>query len=190
MPKPRYRVQASGTTKTYVYCWIAARKALKQAEARKPGFFYYCMMAGVFAAFAVEAFLSHAGQKTMHDWAALERRLGPREKLLLLRQVARWSADESKRPFQTLRQMLHLRDALAHGKTITVDVDVLLEQPPREVDEWPEPEWKKLCTLPSVRRMVEDAEAIIRDLAKQSGSRRDPFGSMGDGSSGVSLLDA
>jgi len=27
---------------------------------------------------------------------------------------------------------------------------------------------KKLCTVPSVKRMVEDAEAIIRDLAKQS----------------------
>ena len=190
MSKPRYRVQASGTTNTYAYCWITARKALKHAEAREAGHFYFCMMAGVFAAFAVEAFLNHTGQQRMHDWATLERRLGPRDKLLLLRQVARWSVDESKRPFQTLRQMLRLRDALAHGKTVTVDTDVVLKQPPRDVDEWPEPEWKKLCTVPSVKLMVEDAEAIIRDLAKQSGWSRDPLSSVGHGSSSVGLLDA
>ena len=186
---PRFRLQASGTTNTYVYCWIAATRALKQAEARKPGNLYCCMMAGVFAAFAVEAFLNHIGQRKMRDWANFERRLGPREKLLLLRQVAHWSVDESRRPFQTLQEMFRLRDALAHGKTETVVKDTVLKQPPRDVDEWPEPRWKTLCTVPSVKRMVKDAEAIIRDLAKQSGSSRDPLANPGHGSSDVSLVE-
>ncbi len=186
MTKPRFRVQAAGTTNTYVYCWIASRRALKQAETGESGNFYDRMMAGVFAAFSVEAFLNHIGQRRMRDWASLERRLGPREKLLLLRQVVHWSVDESKRPFQTLHEMLRLRDALAHGKTETVVKDVVLKKPPRDVDRWPEPRWRTLCSLPSVKRMVEDAEAIIRDLAKQSGSSRDPLVSTGHGSSGVS----
>ena len=189
MSRRRFRIQASGTTNTYVYCWIAATRALKEAEAQELGSFYSCMMAGVFAAFAVEAFLNHIGRQKIRAWADIERRLGPREKLLLLRQVAHWSVDESRRPFQTLRKMLQLRDALAHGKTETVVSDAVLKRRPKEVNEWPEPKWKRLCTIPSVKRMVNDAEAIIRDLAKQSGSSRDPLCSPGHGSSGVSILE-
>jgi hypothetical protein len=186
MSKTRYKVEASSTTRTYVYCWIGARKGLKQAEAVKTGSFYFRMMAGVFAAFAVEAFLNHAGQKKIREWKELERRLAPREKLILLRYIAGWSYDESRRPFQTLRQMLRLRDALAHGKTIQKNVTVILEQLPWNGDELPEPEWKKLCSFPMVKRMVDDAEAIIRDLAKQSGFSGDPFRSGTHGSIGFS----
>jgi hypothetical protein len=190
MNKPRYRLQASGTTNTYAYCWIAASRAVKLAEARPPGYLYHCMTAGVFAAFAVEAFLNHIGQMKVRDWSTLERRLGPREKLVLLRQVVCWSFDEGKRPYQGLRNMLRLRDSLAHGKTVTVNEDVVVAQLPSDDVRWPEPDWKRLCTAPSVKRMVEDAEAIIRDLAKQSGIARDPLASTGHGHSGIQLLDA
>jgi hypothetical protein len=185
----RYRVEATGTTKTYVYCYAAARRALTQAEREEPGYFYFCMLAGVFSAFTVEAFLNHIGQSRVRDWDVLERKLGPRDKLVVLRQVAHWSADESKRPFQTLSKMLRLRDALAHGKTVTVATDVVLKRHPRDPERLPEPEWKSLCTIVSVRRMVEDCEAIIRDLHRQSGSSRDPFASPGHGSSGVTLIE-
>ncbi len=43
----------------------------------------------------------------------------------------------------------------------------------------------KLCSLPSVTRMVEDAEAMIRDLHAQSGSKLDPFDFLGHGSIGA-----
>ena len=185
----RYRVQSSTTTHTYVYCHTAAHSALKEAERKLPGYFYFCMMAGVFSAFTVEAFLNHLGQKRLRDWETLERRLGPREKLLVLRHMAHWSVDESRRPFQTLRSMLRLRDALAHGRTITTTADVILKSEPRDADRWPEPKWKKLCSLSSVKRMVEDADAIVMDLNRQAGSTRDPFASPGHGSSGVNEVE-
>ena len=81
----KYRIQASTTTNTYVYCRIAALNALKKAQEQKPGWFYFAMMAGVFAAFTIEGYLNHLGQKQIRDWNELERKLGPREKLLLLR---------------------------------------------------------------------------------------------------------
>ena len=67
MSAARFRVQASGTTNTYVYCWLAARKALKQADAKQPGYLYFCMMAAVFAAFAVEAYLNHVGARRIPE---------------------------------------------------------------------------------------------------------------------------
>lgn len=183
----KYRLQATTTTHTYVYCWIAARQALKRAQEEPRGSFYFNTMAGVFAAFTVEAFLNHLGQRRVPDWEVFERKLGPRGKLLLLQQQLRFSADQGKRPFQPFYNMLRLRDALAHGKTVTVATDVVVDNPEDESARYPEPKWKKLCTVASVSRMVADAELIVRDLSAATGSKRDPFASPGHGSSEITL---
>jgi hypothetical protein len=188
--RKKYRIQASTTTNTYVYCRIAARDALKKAQEQQQGWFYFAMMAGVFAAFTVEGYLNHLGQKQVRDWSELERKLGPREKLLLLRDMLHLSVDIARRPFQTLRDMLRLRDALAHGKTLTVRSDRVVADPDDETARYPQPDWKKLCSLRSVGRMVEDAEKMVRHLCFHSGSKRDPFVSPGGGSSGVEELKA
>jgi hypothetical protein len=183
--RKKYRIQASTTTNTYVYCRIAARDALKKAQEKQQGWFYFAMMAGVFAAFTVEGYLNHLGQKRVRDWSELERKLGPREKLLLLRDMLHLSVDMARRPFQTLRDMLRLRDALAHGKTLTVPSDSVVGDPDDETARYPQPGWKQLCSLRSIERMVEDAEKMVRHLCAESGSKRDPFVSPGGGSSGV-----
>ena len=182
--RKKYRIQASTTTNTYVYCWIAACDALKKAQEHQQGWFYFAMMAGVFAAFTVEGYLNHLGQKRVHDWNEIERKLGPREKLLLLRNMLHLSVDIARRPFQTLSDMLRLRDALVHGKTLTVTSNNVVGDPDDEKARYPQPDWKKLCNLSSVERMVEDAEKMVRHLCTQSGSKRDPFVSPGGGSSG------
>ena len=183
--RKKYRIQASTTTNTYVYCRIAARDALKKAKENQPGCFYFAMMAGVFAAFTVEGYLNHLGQKRVRDWNELERKLGPREKLLLLREMLHISVDMSKRPFQTLNKILRLRDALAHGKTLTVKSINIVNNPNDENAQYPQPDWKKLCSLRSVERMVEDAEKMVYHLCEQSGSKRNPFASPEGGTSGV-----
>jgi hypothetical protein len=184
--RKQYRVQASTTTNTYVYCWNTAREALRRAQQNAGGHFYSCMTAGVFAAFTVEAFLNHLGQLRVREWDALERKLGPREKLLLLQQLLHLSVDHSKRPFQTLRDMLRLRDSVAHGKTETVTTDLVVEDPQDDSARYPEPDWKKLCAISSVARMVEDAEAIVRNLSEQLGWEGYPLDSTGHGSTSVS----
>ena len=189
-PRKKYRIQASTTTNTYVYCWIAARNALKIAQERKPGWFYFAMMAGVFSAFTVEGYFNHLGQKRVRDWIELERKLGPREKLLLLRNMLHISVNIARRPFQTLTDILRLRDALAHGKTLTVTSNSVVSDPDDKKAQYPQAGWKKLCSLSSVERMVEDAEKMVRHLSTQSGSQRDPFVSPGGGSSGVEVIEA
>jgi hypothetical protein len=185
--RPKYRVQAERTTLTYVYCWITAKRALKKATAQEAGSFYERMTAAVFSAFTVEGFLNHLGQQRLRtDWDILERRLGPREKLLLLQRLIPLAVDDGKRPFQTLRDMLKVRDSLAHGKTQTVTTDTVVDDPEDESANYPEAPWSKLCSRSSVTLMVQDAEAIVRDLAKQTGSTRDPFSSTGHGGSMVS----
>ena len=181
----RFRLKASATTNTYAYCRIAARDALKQAEKAESGALYFCMMAGVFSAFTVEAFLNHLGRSKVPDWDKKERKLSPSQKLQLLASSRGWALDFGKRPFQTFGSMLSLRDSLAHGKTEEVAADLVMRRPPTDDDRWPQPNWKKLCTVPIAKRMVEDAEAIVKDLNLRSGSSRNPFASLGHGWSGV-----
>lgn len=183
--RKKHRIQASTTTNTYVYCRIAACDALKKAQEEQQGWLYFAMMAGVFAAFTVEGYLNHLGQKQVRDWSEFERKLGPREKLLLLRDMLHLPVDMTRRPFQTLSDMLRLRDALAHGKTLTVRCDRVVGDPGDETARYPQPDWKKLCSLRSIERMIEDAEKIVRHLCAECGSKRDPFMSPGGGSSEV-----
>lgn len=186
----KYLIQASTTTNTYVYCRIASLNALKKAKENQPGWFYFAMMAGVFAAFTVEGYLNHLGQKKVREWNEFERKLGPREKLLLLRDMLHLSIDISKRPYQTLKDMLRLRDALAHGKTLTERSSKIVKNKNDEEANYPQPVWKKLCRLQSVERMVQDAEKIVLNLCEQSGSKRNPFASPESGTSGVDEIIA
>lgn len=183
--KKRYRVRSEMTTNTYVYCWNAARRALEKARENKPGALYFKMMAGVFATFTVEGYLNHLGQKRVRNWSNMERKLGPQEKLLLLSDMLHLSVDTASRPVQTLRDMLQLRDALAHGKTLTEKFEGVIDNPLDEERRYPQPKWKKLCNLDSVERMVEDAEKIIRHLCAELKLRRDPFECSGSGSSKI-----
>ena len=87
----------------------------------------------------------------------------------MLRQLLKFSVDESRRPFQTLRTMLCVRDALAHGKTETLVFDGVIWKEPSDAEKWPEPKWKRLCSLVNTKRMVVDAEAIVRDFTQPNG---------------------
>ncbi len=171
-------VRASTTTRTYVYCRVAARDALAHAKALSSGSFYFYMMAATFAAFTVEAFLNDLGERKVHAWASVERGLGPKEKLTFLTQSLHLQVDHSRRPFQTLRDMVRVRHALAHGRTLESTSEKAVVN---LATDWPDPAWKKPCRPTSVARMVEDAELIVRDLNARVGSRRDPFASLGGG---------
>jgi len=177
MTKKNRPVQASTTTKTYVYCHIAAHNALTHAKRLPTGSFYFYMMAATFSAFTVEAFLNHLGERRVPSWASIERGLGPNEKLVLLEQALHLSVDRSRRPFQTISDMVRVRNALGHGRTL----ETLSDIPVASADGWPEPDWKKLCRPASVSRMVEDADRMVQHLNAKAGAKRDPFFSPGGG---------
>ena len=86
--------------------------------------------------------------------------------------------------------MLRLRDALTHGKTVATPSDLVVGDRNDETAQYPEPDWKKLCSLGSVKRMVEDAEKMVRHLCVESGSKIDPFVIPGSGRSGVEEITA
>ena len=183
----RFRIEASTTTNTYVYCRGVARRTLAVAEHEKRGSFYFCMAAAAFAAFTVEGYLNHVGALRISTWRVREKELSVRAKLTLLRETMNWSFDERKKPFRSLRALLTVRNALAHGKTETIARDVVFNRHPNDDEGYPEPDWKLLCGLEATKRLVEDAEAMIQNLHNQSGFQGDAFETSGHASRTVSF---
>jgi hypothetical protein len=175
--KKKFRVQASNTINTYVYCFIAATQALEHAQKIEEDRFYYCMMAGIFAAFTFEAYLNHIGKK-LPDWDNLEKTLGHSDKLKQLQKSLGFTVDQRRSPYKSIHNIFYLRDSLAHGKTRTITIDKIVKNHQVGSSEYPQVEWKKLCTLPKVTIMVEDVESMIRLINEQLGSKRDPFASL------------
>ncbi len=166
--KQRWNVRSSSTTETYFYCWMTAKDALEQARAASYPPLTQMIVAGVFSALTVEAFLNHLGKEHVPGWDVIERKLSPRGKLQFLQAAFHFKVDSTRRPYQTLREMFDLRDGIAHGKSELVVVVKEVDDPDDESATNTDPDWKKRCTLPLVSRMVEDAERIARDLNEQA----------------------
>lgn len=179
--KMKYKVKASNTTNTYVYCFLTAKQSLEQARKKEDGYLYFCMAAGVFAAFAFEAYLNHIGLNKIKDWVLQEKKLGHKEKLKFLIKRLNININRNIRPFKTLNKIFELRDELAHGKTITKITEKTVKSSKVEQIEFPQVNWKKYCNLSSVEKIVEDVEEMILDINKQLGMTRDPFISPGHG---------
>jgi hypothetical protein len=188
--RKKYKVQASNTTNTYVYCFIAAKQALEQAQKQELGRFYSCMVAGIFAAFTFEAYLNHIGQqKKVRDWDIQEKTRGHRDKLKLLKKSLGFTADLRQTPFKSINNIFYLRDSLAHGKTKTISIDKIVKNHQVGSTEYTQVDWKKLCTLPKVTIMVNDVESMIRSIHQQLGIKRDPFASPEGSYSNVTVFN-
>ena len=73
----------------------------------------------IVAAFKLEAYLNHIGQRIFKCWDDLER-LSPQEKLNVIAQKLGVQKDDIKRPFQTVSQLFHIRNEVAHDKSVSL----------------------------------------------------------------------
>ena len=196
-PRPGFQVDRSRTTRTHWYCWAVAKEALEQARAAKPPMIpsmLQLMTAGVFAAFHVEGFMNHLGELRVPDWDKFDL-AAPHEKLRRLQEVLKFDASMSKRPFSTFSILFRLRNEIAHGRTVTLrtsDKVFRKDDVPKKTDLQLIPYWKRMCTLETIERLVEDAKGIVQALSKADpvyGHLIDPHSPISVGRSTVSRID-
>jgi hypothetical protein len=88
------------------------------------------------------------------------------------------TSDSSRRPHQTLRGLFNFRNAIAHGKSVVLEVHERLDGPstissrdPR----LPKPHWEEYCTLPNATRALADGSEIVAVLHRVAGLGEHPF---------------
>ena len=168
-----HRVAAERTVFTFAFLSAAAEHAISNGRARRGGSFFEWMTAAVFSAFSLEAYLNQLGPQRFNCWNELER-LSVEAKLSLILEDLGKRPDFSRRPFQTVKMLLRLRNQLAHGNTERVEEETIQTLLPGERPRYPAVKWEALCTAEHAERFHEDSMAVIRQLDEWTGDAN-PF---------------
>jgi hypothetical protein len=158
-------------SKTYAALFHTAWHLLDSAEKTKEGRLLNLQAASVFFAFAFEAYLNHVGAAELTFWEEIDR-ISYTDKLSVLAKHLGFKADKSRRPFQSIKALFDLRNALAHGRTQRVTVRNSTKEKPANGTAWRQLPWEKL-TSQEVRRYHNDVRAAVEqiDMARP---KRDP----------------
>jgi hypothetical protein len=152
---------------------------LEKGQAEESGAEHQFKASLVFTAFTLEAYLNWLGQKVFPRWSYLER-LAPIEKLDVISDLLKLGVDNARRPWQTTKKLCRFRNAMAHGKPVTIETET--EEPVDEhfqekLSEIDRTEWEKFCTREHAEQAREDVEEILRALraAAALDDQTDPF---------------
>jgi hypothetical protein len=148
---------------------------LQEAKANESGSYFNLMVALVFSAFTIEAYLNHLGGKIIPFWEAIEKNLSPLKKLEIIASQLGKPIDYGHRPFQSFKSISQLRDFLAHGRTEFVaekSIQILSDD---DKPELPKAKWQKQVTIEIVQKYFDDTKEIIEYLHNASGLEFNPL---------------
>jgi len=127
-------------------------------------------------ALTMEAVLNHIGKKLFEDWEKVERKLSPKDKLIMVAKHSELEIDLGSRPFQFLPEIFRFRDSLVHAKSSKHFANKIHEN---NIDENGFPiiqsidelstDWEKLCSIETAkkwRKAVDNISSILSEAAK------------------------
>jgi len=171
----RFEIKSEQTIFVYVYFYKGAKFALEQAQSTEEGSFYNCLNSNLLSALCFEAFLNHVGQERLSYWNTIERKLNPLEKLEILQHELKLTIDYSRRPFQTIKEIIQFRNFLAHGKTETLKVKEIQKLKKEDKLKYPESFWQKNCKISISEKYLIDVEEYIKVIYAKAGLGEHPF---------------
>jgi hypothetical protein len=164
----RVTVRITGEHYTDIQLWHTATYLLDLGVRRRKGSFHPLLAASVFAFFAFEAFLNEMGRQLDPDVWKRERDVfgagtyrGTLGKLKYLANKTGFVYRAGVRPYQTVRALASVRDALAHGRTEVFDARAAVD---RADSVHPIPKLRKWGEVSFAKPAVADVEAIADGL--------------------------
>ncbi len=186
-------VSGSRTINTYAYLRKAVQLHLSEAKAQEDGQFYRLMSVLVFSAFMLEAFFNHIGGLKSENWLAEERRLSQKKRFERIVQLVDLDIDVNTRPFSSVGKVFSFRDAMAHGKTQTLeshgDIKSVNWEEPHTSQFSPIAGWEELCTLDAAESLALDCESVVNYIYVAAGQVGDPFMSLSRSSFNLTRTD-
>lgn len=165
MEEPQVKIEVKREVRAYVEFWYTSTRLLEMTNEVKQGQYHLVMGSLVFTAFALEAFLNHAGEKVFSCWKDLER-LSPKEKLNVVSEKIGLRINYGVRPWQLMNELFQFRNDIAHGKNVNLErleeksltsygIDPSLQHYNAET------RWEKYCTKENAERARSEVRAII-----------------------------
>jgi hypothetical protein len=168
--KPNVAISKERTVRMDAELWHTSYCLLQAGKENPLGSDHQFRASLVFTAFALEAYLNHIGGLEFKSWESLERKLSPENKLTLLCEHLGIVTDFSRRPWQTVGEILGFRNALAHGrsKPLTEFRQVSSDHYEPELHKILQADWEKFGTETNAARTREDVLAIGELLSTKS----------------------
>jgi hypothetical protein len=154
--------------RTYQLLFETARRQLYLAEAVPSSSTHSLIGAGVFVAFAAEAFFNDLGSRIIPSWSQLQR-LDPREKAEILGiELFNNKVDWSNRPFQSVAAALGFRRALAHAHAETFSFDQIAAAGNKdsEVPRTRRTAWQEHCDVATMQQWITDVRLVMERFAR------------------------
>lgn len=136
---------------------------------------YYTLMASLLlSAFTFEAYLNHLGDKTFPFWKKIES-IRVMDKYSLLCAHFKIDVDWGGRPHQTLKQLFRFRNSIAHGKSVVVVGERIVDAEAEPHDLMPQAHWEEFCTWENADRVRTDVSAVVTQMHDAAGLGGYPF---------------
>ncbi len=119
------------------------------------------------SAFTFEAYLNHCGEKLISHWKDIER-INVQKKLNIICSTISLKIDKSQRPFQTIFELIKIRDLLAHARTETIIADI------NELEQI-HTKWGSKCNKADVEKYLNDLVEVILKIHRKAFNEGDPF---------------
>jgi hypothetical protein len=176
----------------YSELWHASACVLNAGLSEERGSSWQFLSSSLLTAFAFEAYLNHVGVACFSSWPDLER-LPPLAKFALLCETLEVTVlPKGKRPMSTLVELMDFRNAMAHGRTQTIEVTAHLRDMNNELDgylgEMPLAHWQKLIrTSDFAQRARVDVQAILTALHDARSAPKEALFAFGLGEAGATI---
>lgn len=116
--RARIRIQREMPMRTYAHLWTSSEFMLECGRRDQNGASHHYLSSIILTAFALEAYLNHAGREILNSWEQVEKSLSPLDKFSLICDIANIDKlDPGKTPLSTIREIFKFRNMVAHGKT-------------------------------------------------------------------------
>ncbi|MBU0707909.1 hypothetical protein KKG41_06070 [Patescibacteria group bacterium] len=165
--KRKYIQSTKRTICAHADLFNTAFELFLRGKENKRGSIHLFRASNVFTAFALEAFLNHAGEEVFSKkWTELERST-PLGKLIILCEKLDIKIDWGESPWSTAKTIFKMRNACAHGRDQTKKERKIITT----IDKWYllEGQWEKLSTEGNVERIQKDITKIMEMIWKKLG---------------------
>lgn len=185
-------VTKKNTVHMYSELWHASACVLDAGLSEERGSSWQFLSSVLLTALAFEAYLNHVGVTCFSSWSDLER-LPPMSKFALLCETLKVTIlPKGKRPMSTLVELMEFRNAMAHGRTQTMEAPPHLRDINEKLDgylgEMPLAHWQKLIrTSDFARRVRDDVQAILTGLHDARSAPKEALFAFGIGEAGATI---
>jgi hypothetical protein len=145
----------------------AARAAVEDANAKRPGWFYSQLTAITLCGLAIEAICNAIGERTIPDWMDFES-AGPNAKLQLLCDRLKVKYDKQKEPWSSARWLCKQRNSIAHAKPQVVEEEHIWtrEEYDKQRTDSPISDLEREITLGNAKRALRTAKDVLLKLCE------------------------